>query len=189
MRDEIKDNEICIMTQAEKQVVIDSEIDKILSDLPDYRRPQPSDKFSLEPIKEDEQGKFIHGQKWPLELPDASKKLKSASRRMRSGQIKPKETKKLRSMLFEFIAMQFKNGQWVDSGIFSTENKYIKIKLSKYPVVFYIPAKKLLRLLNEGAHTDYVTGDEGNEKFVVVLELDRKFLLDNDVIRKYTPLD
>ena len=163
-------------------------IDALLSDRTYYRKMLASDKYKLTPITEDEQGKFIHGQKWPIPT-TPTKKLKSASRRMRSGQIKPKETKKLRSMLFEFIAMQFKNGQWVDSDIFSTGNKYIKVKLPQYPVVFYIPSKKLQRLLIEGVHKDYITGDEGNEKLVVVLELDRKFLLGDDVIRKYAPLD
>ena len=182
MEEKIIDDEN-YMTQYEKQVIIDQEIDKLHTDLPDYRRPQPSDKYSLEPIKEDEQGKFIHGQKWPLELPDASKKLKSASRPPIRSTIPPRKPRELKSMLFEATIMEFANDEWVDSGIFSDVNEYMTIDIPDSPFKLKIRIDKLKEFLHRSisnGNSGYITFEKGKDKFKVPVEINPQLLLDNE---------
>ena len=181
MRDEIKADDN--LTQYEKQYMIDQEIAKILADLPEYRKEQPYDKYSLEPITEDEQGKFIHGQKWPLELPNADKKLKSASRPPIRSTIPPKKPKKLRSMLFEATIMEFENDEWVDTGIFADENQFITIDIPDSPFKLKFRIDKLKEFLYRSIATGnsgYITFEKGKDKFKVPVIINPQLLLDSD---------
>jgi len=181
MADKIE-NEGNHMTQYEKQVVIDSEIDKILSDLPDYRKPHPSDKYSLVPITEDEQGKFIHGQKWPIK-PTETTKLKSASRPTRSGQIKPKKTKKLRSLLFEVTIMEYSDNGIACTKLLSAEEGNVFMKIPDSPFTLGIPVTNLRRFLYasiSNGNPGYMTVEKGRMKFKVAIEINPQILLDND---------
>ena len=69
------------MSQAEKDIIINAEIAKLLGKATEYRKIMPSDKYSLETLSEKELGKFIHGQKWPVET-TPTKKLKSKTLQM-----------------------------------------------------------------------------------------------------------
>ena len=181
MADKIE-NEENHMTQYEKQVVIDSEIDKILSDLPDYRKPQPSDKYSLVPITEDEQGKFIHGQKWPIE-PTQPSKLRSASRRPIRSTIKPTKPKKLKSMLFEVTILECSNDGLTCTKLLSAEEGYIFMKIPDSPFTLGIPVTNLRRFLYasiSNGNPGYMTVEKGRMKFKVAIEINPQVLLDND---------
>lgn len=170
------------MTQYEKQVVIDQEIAKLLADLPDYRKEQPSDKYSLEPITEREQGKFIHGQKWPIE-PTEPTKLKSASRRPIRSTIKPIKPKLPKSMMMEGVVMEYSNGELIETDIFSNQVEDILVPLPGIPNQLRVSAVKIRSMLKDAmsdGSTGYVSGDEGNEVFKVAFEIYPQLLLDSN---------
>ena len=181
MRDEIINDEN-YMSEYEKQVVIDSEIDKLLSDLPDYRKEQPSDKYQLSPITEDEQGKFIHGQKWPIE-PTEPTKLKSASRPPIRSTIKPIKPKKLRSMLFEVTILECSDNGLTCTKLLSAEEGYVIMKIPDSPFRLKIPVPNLRRFLYasiSNGNPGYMTIEKGSMKFKVAIEINPQVLLDND---------
>jgi len=181
MRDEIISDEN-YMSEFEKQVLIDKEIAKLLTDLPEYRKEQPYDKYDLGPIKEDEQGKFIHGQKWPIE-PTEPTELKSASRPPIQSTIPPRKPKKLHSMLFEATIMEFDNDEWVDSGIFSDENEFMTIDIPDSPFKLKLRVDKLKEFLYRSissGNSGSITFERGKDKFKVPVEINPQLLLDND---------
>ena len=170
------------MTQAEKQTVIDSEIDKILSDLPDYRRPQPSDKYSLEPITEDEQGKFIHGQKWPIK-PTEPTKLKSASRRPIKSTIKPIKPKELKSLLFEVTVMEYSKGHFACTKLLSADDGYVILNIPDSTFRLKIPVTRLRKFLYDSISEPsqgQMTFEKGKHKFKVAIEINPQLLIDSD---------
>lgn len=181
MKDEIINDEN-YMTQHEKQVIIDKEIAKLLEDKPDYRKAQPYDQYDLGPIKENGQGKFIHGQKWPIE-PTEPTKLKSASRHPMRSTIPPRKPRESKSMLFEVTVLDFKNDEWVDSGIFSDENEFITVNIpgSSFKLTFRVDKLKefLYRSISNG-NSGYITFEKGKDKFKVPVEINPQLLLDND---------
>ena len=181
MRDKIMNDEN-YMSEYEKQVVINREIDKILADLPEYRKEQPYDKYDLGPIKEEEQGKFVHGQKWPIE-PTEPTKLKPASKPRKSGQIKPKETKKLRSMLFEVTILECSDYGLTCTKLLSAEGGHVIMKIPDSPFSLKIPVANLRRFLYasiSSGNPGYMTIEKGSMKFKVAIEINPQVLLDND---------
>ena len=170
------------MSQAEKEIIINAEIAKLLGKATEYKKIMPSDKYSLETLSEKELGKFIHGQKWPVET-TPTKKLKSASHKMRTGQIKPKETKELKSMIFEISVMELNNGIMVETPVFSPRIESLIFNIPDSPFKIKIPVAKLRQLLRKsisGENQGYISIENGKQVFKVPIEINPQLLLDND---------
>ena len=181
MRDEILDDEN-YMSEYDKQVLIDKEIGKLLADLPEYRKEQPYDKYDLGPVNEDEQGKFVHGQKWPIK-PTEPKKLKSASRRPIRSTIKPVKPRELRSMLFEVTIMEYSDNGLACTKLLSAEEGHVTMKIPGSTFSLKIPVANLRRFLYATiscGNPGYMTIEKGSMKFKVAIEINPQVLLDND---------
>ena len=170
------------LSQADKDTIISLDIDKLLADSEYFGKDMPDFKYELKPYSSDafseSKNKFVHGVKEPLEMKSAMIKTNPAYKRKVSGQIKPKEPKKLKSM-FECPIMKLDTGKLTVTDLLDTVQKYVKVSMLDLPGIYYVPADEIRELINESIAERKLefTSNGSVDTLFVTIELDKQSLL------------
>ena len=175
------------LSQAEKNTLISLDIDKLLADSEYFGKDMPDFKRELTPYSSDafteSKGKFIHGVKEPLKLKSAAKKLKSASKPARSGQIKPKESKPTKG-IFEVLLGNSKNDKILFTEALNSDTELIRIDFPGIDVPCYIYPNQLKQLIRDSCEKRHIGVERRaiGDTIKAIIEIDKSMLVTNSYL-------